>query len=120
MKLDEKHVSCTSDVNSKTKNILFFWNPEKKEISKIFKMSQFRASSIAIVIALAVAVLLFVAKDVEAGVVENLDEGTVATKFLEVWSQISKVLHFFLLLCSKRSHFFYLESGSTKLQGKTK
>ena len=40
-------------------------------------MSQFRASSIAIVVTLAVVLLLFVAKDVQAGVVENLDEGTV-------------------------------------------
>ena len=66
------------------KKYFIFLKSTKKEISKIFKMSQFRASSIAIVVALAVAVLLFVAKDVEAGVVENLDEGTVAIKFLVV------------------------------------
>ena len=41
-------------------------------------MLQFRASSVAVVVALAtLALLLFVAKDVEAGLIENLDEGTL-------------------------------------------
>ena len=59
----------------RNKNFYFF---EKKEITKNFKMLQFRASSVAVVVALAtLALLLFVAKDVEAGLIENLDEGTL-------------------------------------------
>ena len=40
-------------------------------------MSKFRASSLAVLIGLAATLLLFVAQDVEAGVVENLDEGNI-------------------------------------------
>ena len=59
-------------------NIFIFLNqPQKSKKKEIFKMSKFRASSLAVLIGLAAALLLFVAQDVEAGVVENLDEGNI-------------------------------------------
>jgi len=50
-------------------------------------MSKFRASSLAVLLGLAaVALLLFVAvQDVEAGVIENLDEGINKTSASFIW-----------------------------------